>query len=388
MIESADIVIVGGGPVGAALGLALQASGLDVLSLEARGAEAAALVAADERPLALSHGSRLILERLDVWDALASATPITRIHVSQAGGFGRVLLDARDAGLPAYGYVVHYGELVRALTQAVQQRLPRYRFGARVTGIETEGANAIAQYARDGGIADTATAPLVVVADGGGLVPGAEIHTRDYGQTAVTGTVSAERSHAGTAYERFTRYGPLALLPMGREMALIWTTTPERAADLAAMPQPVFIAALQKEFGDRLGAFRAVSARSVYPLALKYARHTALPHTILIGNAAQTLHPVAGQGFNLGLRDAWELSEEIRACEPEWLGQADMLERVHRRRRMDRRGSIAFTDFLVRVFKDDMPPLRLARGLGLAALDQMPLLKGFLARRMTFGARG
>jgi 2-octaprenyl-6-methoxyphenol hydroxylase len=388
MNENADIVIVGGGPVGAALALALQGSGLDVLSLEARGAEAAALVAADERPLALSHGSRLILERLDVWGALANATPIKRIHVSQSGGFGRVLLDARDADLPAYGYVVPYGELVRALSQAAQQRLPRYRFGARVTAMHSEGASAVVEYARDGGIADTATAPLVVVADGGALVAGIDIRTKDYGQTAVTARVGTEVHHGGTAYERFTSRGPLALLPMGESMALIWTTTPDHAAELAAMPEPSFLLALQSAFGDRLGAFRSASVRAVYPLTLKYARHIVLPRTVLIGNAAQTLHPVAGQGFNLGLRDAWELAEEVIACEPEWLGQDDMLERVRRRRQVDRVASIRFTDSLVRVFSNDVPPLRIARGLGLAALDQLPILKRFLARRMTFGARG
>jgi 2-octaprenyl-6-methoxyphenol hydroxylase len=388
MNESADIVIVGGGPVGAAFALALQGSGLDVLPLEARGAEAAALVAADERPLALSHGSRLILERLDVWGALANATPIKRIHVSQAGGFGRVLLEAHDAGLPAYGYVVPYGELVRALSHAVQQRLSRYRFGARVTAMHSEGASAFVEYKRDDGIDDMATAPLTVVADGGALVAGIDIRTRDYGQTAVTARVQAQAGHGGTAYERFTRNGPLALLPMGNDMALIWTTTPDHAAALAAMSDASFLAALQAAFGDRLGAFRSASARGIYPLTLKYARHIVLPRTVLIGNAAQTLHPVAGQGFNLGLRDAWELAEEVIASEPEWLGQDDMLERVRRRRQIDRVASIRFTDSLVRVFSNDVPPLRIARGLGLAALDQLPILKTFLARRMTFGARG
>ena len=388
MNESADIVIVGGGPVGAALALALLGSGLDVLSLEARGAEAAALVAADERPLALSHGSRVILERLDVWSALANATPIRRIHVSQAGGFGRVLLEARDADIPAYGYVVPYGELVRALTQAAQQRLPRYRLGARATALRIEGASAIVEYTRDDGVSDMATAPLAVVADGGALAAGVDIRTKDYGQTAVTARVQTQAAHGGTAYERFTRNGPLALLPMGDDMALIWTTTPEHAADLAAMSDASFLAGLQNAFGDRLGAFRSTSARAVYPLTLKYARHIVLPRTVLIGNAAQTLHPVAGQGFNLGLRDAWEVAEEIIASEPEWLGQDDMLERVRRRRQVDRVASIRFTDSLVRVFSNDVAPLRVARGLGLAVLDQLPILKTFLARRMTFGARG
>src|SRR5512133_2188190 len=186
------------------------------------------------------------------------------------------------------------------------------------------------------------------------MVAGTDIRTKDYGQMAVTARVNAQLQHGGTAYERFTSHGPLALLPMGEDMALIWTTTHDNAARLAAMSEAEFLAALQTAFGDRLGIFRSASARAVYPLTLKYARHIVLPHTILIGNAAQTLHPVAGQGFNLGLRDAWELAEEVAACEPEWLGQDDMLERVRRRRQVDRVASIRFTDALVRVFSNDV----------------------------------
>jgi 2-octaprenyl-6-methoxyphenol hydroxylase len=388
MNETADLVIVGGGPVGAALALALQPCGLDVLALEARGPQAPALTAGDDRPLALSHGSRLILERLGIWSALSAASPIARIHVSQAGGFGRVLMDAREAGVPAYGYVVPYGELARAFAAAMKARVPRYRTGARATGLRVDGNTAIVDYTLDGHVADSAAAPLVVVADGGGLVPEADVQTRNYGQTALTARVTAELPHQAVAYERFTAHGPLALLPMGTDMALIWTNTPERADELAALPDARFLAALQNEFGNRLGRFVAVGARTLHPLVLKYAHHAVLPRTILIGNAAQTLHPVAGQGFNLGLRDAWELAQELRRCEPEWLGQPDMLERVRRKRRIDRRASIGFTDFLVRVFTSGQPPVRVARGLGLAALDQLPFAKQFLARRMMFGTRG
>ena len=388
MIETADVVIVGGGPVGAALALALQPCGLDVVSLEARSVQAPALVAAGQRPLALSHGSRLVLERLGVWDALASPTPISRIHVSQAHAFGRVLLDAREDGLPAYGYVVPYGELARALAHAVRQRVPRHRCGARVTAVQAQAASVSVEYGTEGGLADAVSAPLAVVADGGSMVAGADIVTRDYGQTAVVARVATGLPHGGVAYERFTRHGPLALLPMGEGMAVIWTTTPDRAAELAAISESAFLAALQSEFGDRLGAFVGASARTVYPLILKYARQIVLPRTVLIGNAAQTLHPVAGQGFNLGLRDAWELAEEIASSEPEWLGEPQMLERVRRRRRIDRIASIRFTDTLVRVFSNEIAPLRLARALALAALDQVPMLKTFLARRMTFGVRG
>ena len=385
--DSADIAIVGGGPVGAALGLALESTGLDVLILEARSNDALTSSDADGRPLALSHGSRLILERLGVWGSIAS-TPIGRIHISQAGGYGRVMLDARETGLPAYGYVVSYGELARALRELARRRLPRYRLGARVSAVRPGRAQAIVEYVQDDRDVASVTAALVVVADGGALVTGSHRQVRDYGQSAVTARIVTERPHGGSAYERFTRDGPLALLPLRDELALVWTTRPERAVELCELAEDRFLSALQSEFGDRLGALRGASGRAVYPLVLKFAQNVTLPHTVLIGNAAQTLHPVAGQGFNLGLRDAWELADEISACEPEQLGQDMMLARVRRRRRIDRRGSIAFTDFLVRMFSNDTAPLRAARGVGLALLDSMPPLKNFVARRMTFGTRG
>lgn len=387
MTESADVVIVGGGPVGAALGLALEPSGLNVLALEARGEGAQAPPEAAARPLALSYGSRLILERLGVWEALAGVTPIERIHVSQAGGYGRVVLDARAAGLDAYGYVVDYGRLDAALSGAARERMPGYRPRARVTAVHPGAAHALVEYVRDG-VECTVEAALAAVADGGASVASARMKTRDYRQSAVTARVRTELPHRHTAYERFTRDGPLALLPMGADMAVVWTMSPERAAELAAAPAEAFLQALQAQFGERLGLFRDVRGRTVHPLALRFAAEATLQHTILIGNAAQSLHPVAGQGFNLGLRDAWELATEIADCEPEWLGQAAMLAAAGRRRRLDRRAAVTFTDLLVRVFSNDLPPLRMARGAALAVLDSVPPLKAFLARRMTFGARG
>jgi 2-octaprenyl-6-methoxyphenol hydroxylase len=388
MSEHADIVVVGGGPVGAAVALALAGSGLEVLVLEARAGMSASVRDGDERPLALSHGSRLILERLGVWDALSTLTPIERIHISQAGGFGRVLLEARDTGLPAYGYVVHYGELAAALVAAARRTVPRYLDGTQVTAVQPGTPTAAADFVRGGGACGAARGALVVVADGGGRVEGQDVRQRDYGQCALTARISAERPHRATAYERFTRHGPLALLPAGEELALVWTTLPERAAELQALNERAFLDALQHEFGGRLGRFTAARARAVYPLTLKVMREATQPHVVFVGNAAQTLHPVAGQGFNLGLRDAWELAEVILATAPECIGDEAMMKRLRQRRTIDRRGSVLFTDFLVRVFSNDLAPLRAARGAGLALLDALPVAKHVLARRMTFGARG
>jgi 2-octaprenyl-6-methoxyphenol hydroxylase len=190
------------------------------------------------------------------------------------------------------------------------------------------------------------------------------------------------------AYERFTPDGPLALLPMGEGMAVVWTTTPANARLLCGLPEDVFLERLQAAFGGRLGAFQGARACSSYPLVLRFADRIAKTRVVALGNAAQTLHPVAGQGLNLGLRDAWELAGTIQGLAAAEIGAAAHLRAYAARRRIDRRGGIAFTDALVRLFSNDIAPLKLARGLGLAALGAAPPLKDFLVRRMTFGARG
>lgn len=378
-----DVLIVGGGPVGAALALALRGTGLEVRQIEARAPEA---VKSDPRPIALSHGSRLILERLGVWDALAPATPIARIHVSQRGGFGRVELDAQEACLPALGYVVDYGRLAATLARALEAPGGGSRIQATVSAFETSENEAHACFDSDRGPARIA-ARLIAVADGGALTP-ERIHTRDYHQSVVTARVASLLPHRNVAYERFTPGGPLALLPMGDQLALVWTTTPEHARQLCESTNAEFLEQLQTAFGGRLGAFRDPGARSQYPLVLKAAEHVAERHLVRLGNAAQTLHPVAGQGFNLGLRDAWELATTTRDPVRAEIGGVSHLRSYEARRWFDRRGGMLFTDALVRLFSNDIAPLRLARGLGLAALGIAPPLKDFVVRRMTFGARG
>ncbi len=376
--ETADVVIIGGGPVGSALALALQPAGWRVVLLEANAA-----ATGDARPLALSYGSRLILERLGVWQALAArATPIRHIHVSQRGGFGRVSLEADEAGLPELGYVIDYSVLAQELARAAQASAADCRTGARVESWCC-GAPARVHY-EIAGVRRVLVAPLVVVADGSGV---AEADTVDYGQCALTARVESEHPHNNTAYERFTPQGPLALLPDGKGWALVWTTAPARAQQLCEQDGPVFLAGLQREFGSRVGDFKSVSGRASYPLRLRRAPRVSLEHVVLIGNAAQTLHPVAGQGFNLGLRDAWELAGHAQgaAAVP---GSAEWLRGYHARRNMDRGGGIGITHALVRIFSNDLPPLRIARGAGLTLLGCLPPLKNFLIRRMTFGIRG
>ena len=376
-----DAVVIGGGPVGAAAALELQAAGFNLLLIEAR---AAAALSTDARPLALSYGSRLILERLDVWEALAPATAIQRIHVSHRGRIGRAVLTAAEAGLPALGYVVDYAGLVFALERRLEEmRVPTMR-GARVTSMAHDAASARLEYESPGG-AGECYASLVIIADGNAEAAGIEVRVTDYGQCALTARVTTERPHAHTAYERFTPEGPLALLPSGDGYALVWTTTPERADWLCAASAEVFLTELHARFGERLGRFTHVGPRASHRVSLRTAQHISAGRAVLIGNAAQALHPVAGQGFNLGLRDAWELASEMRR---RGVHDQGLMESYRLRRRIDRAGGIAFTHTLNTIFSNDWLPVALARGAGLTFLDCAPPVKDFVVRRMVFGARG
>ena len=396
--EALDILIAGGGPVGAALALALEGSGHSVLLTEARSAESsgarsaessgargidagAARAAAprDARAIALSYASRLILERLHAWSGMP-VTPIATIHISQRGGFGRTLIRAEDCELPALGYVANYDDLQTSLLAAPcsAQRL----FGARLTGFD--GSTAVVQ-TQEG---ERSFAPrLTVFADGARIADdrAAPAYSKDYHQTALVAWVQAAQAHRGRAWERFTPEGPLALLPHGAGYALVWTASPDRAARLAALDTATFLAELHASFGDRLGAFVEAGERSAFPLVLRYRREETQPRSLAVGNAAQTLHPVAGQGFNLGLRDAWELA--LLARETTEPGGDSFIAGFRRARALDRRAGIQFTDGLVGLFSNANPLFSLGRGAGLLALDLAPFARRFIARRMIFGAR-
>ena len=390
MSTDTDIVIVGGGPVGAALALALRDSGLSVTVLEARAGVTPGT--SDPRPIALSHSSRLLLERLGAWRALAltaltAPTAIRSIHVSQRGGFGRVAMSAADAGVPALGYVVDYNALYFAFADAMQNAHGDYREGARATVLQRDGDDQRIDYMRDG-VAATLRARLVVVADGGDIAGLAPPKTIAYAQHAITARVRTALHHKNVAYERFTPEGPLALLPFGEEMALVWMLTPERAAALQGADASVFLAALREAFGGRLGDFIAVDQRANFPLALRYAADAAVAGVITIGNAAQTLHPVAGQGFNLGLRDAWELARLLRTNPVQTMVHPHIVRSYSAGRRIDRYATIAATHGLVRLFSNDFFPLSVARGAGMTVLGCVAPARDFLARRMIFGTRG
>jgi len=381
-----DIAIIGGGPVGAALALALRDSNLNICVLEARPENTASN---DARALALSYGSRLLLGRLGVWNALQDVSPIRTIHISQKHSFGRTLLHAKELDVPELGYVLPYPSLQNTLTDTLKSSSVKTIYGANVTSLEHASNNAIIQYQQNGA-EHTLHTRLAVVADGGKLLEAShppEVH--DYGQSALITHITCSAPQAERAYERFTAQGPLALLPFTTGYELVWTAPHQQAQELLKWDDARFLSELQSHFGDRVGDFLTVGKRTCFPLGLKRApQQTPMPHTALIGNAAQTMHPVAGQGFNMGLRDAWELAQEILDATRETLGTQAMLKNYCDSRRTDRSAGIRFTDGLVRLFSNDLPGLSAGRAAILTALDCLPFAKKFVAKRMMFGANG
>ncbi|MDE2260425.1 MAG: FAD-dependent monooxygenase [Betaproteobacteria bacterium] len=378
-----DIVIVGGGPVGAAAALGLARAGHGVTLLEAR----ASMLADDRRTLAIAYGSKLILEDLGAWPAASEVTPITNIHVTQKGHFGQTVITAEDARVPALGYVMRYNALVEALARALTATSIEVVTGAAVTRVIPHEDKTEIHWG-EGVTAQSCVARLAVLADGGRALTAATFGTpkeSPYAQVALVAQVHTNETPRGRAYERFTPSGPVALLPFERHYALVWTGTQAEVEALVALPDEVFLARLQRYFGDRAGQFLRVNARSWFPLTLKVVKQVTRPHAVCIGNAAQTMHPVAGQGFNLGLRDAAGLCQVAQGVSRETLGSADMLARYVRLRARDRRAGIGLTHALVTGFSNRLPLLPLLRGNALTAMNLLPITRRALARVMMFG---
>ncbi|WP_261319995.1 UbiH/UbiF/VisC/COQ6 family ubiquinone biosynthesis hydroxylase, partial [Burkholderia contaminans] len=377
----------GGAPGGRALaGWLARRSATQHASIALIDAREPAASTNDPRAIAVSHGSRVLLDTL-AWPA--DATPIEHIHVSQRGHFGRTLIDRDEHGVAALGYVVRYGSLVQALAGAVR--------GTRVDWLTSTTARAPQQdadgvtLALDGPQGERTLRARVVINAEGGLFheqqADAGKHRRDYGQTAIVGTVTVSAPRPNVAWERFTHEGPLALLPLGgprqAEYALVWCCTPDEAARRAALPDDAFLRELGTAFGARMGDFVAIAGRASFPLGLSAAQTLVNGRVAIVGNAAQTLHPVAGQGLNLGLRDAHTLVDTLSAQGFE----ATALATFNARRALDRRFTIGATDTLARLFTIDSGPLPLLRGAALTALEFVPPLKKVIARQMMFGQR-
>ena len=389
--ESYDIAIVGGGMVGASLAVALEGLGVRTALIEAVPHDAAAQPSFDERTTALSNGSRRILETLGVWQDLANAaTRIAKIHVSDQGHFGFARIDAAELGRDAVGHVVPNRALGAALWSRLSRRPDLEVFcPARVATIDIREDAVELAIAPD----RILRARLVVAADGIDSAVrrafGVGVETRDYLQAAIITTVLPGKFHDHVAYERFTSSGPLALLPIadGR-CTLVLTLSPAAAEAAMGWSDEQFLSEVQARFGWRLGRLLKVGARRAYPLSLSRAQRSSAGRCIVVGNAAQALHPVAGMGFNLGLRDVASLAELIAEKCGDGRGEIDSIAAAYDAwRAPDRREVIAFTDGLVRVFASPWGPVRRLRNLGLLAFDLLPPAKAALSA-LSIGAAG
>jgi 2-octaprenyl-6-methoxyphenol hydroxylase len=424
-----DIAIIGGGMVGASLACALRDSGLRIAVIETVPLSAAAQPSFDDRTIALAHGGRRIFETMGVWEAIdqLGVAPIEHIHVSDRGRFGLTRLHASESGLPALGYVVESRVLGAALLSVVQQSPAiQWLCPATVTDLQV-GADHVSLEVRQGEETRTLTTRLVAAADGADSAVreklGISFERTEYDQTAVVTNATVTRPHEKTAYERFTRSGPLAILPMRRDaqvsreagsrersmrmdaqvprslhtrglsaehrVGVVWSVRRAEAETLLGWGDAEFLAHLQDCFGGRLGEFTRLGRRGAYPLRLTRIREQARPRVVLIGNAAHTVHPVAGQGFNLGLRDVAALAEVLvdasRAGRD--FGELAVLREYTDWRARDNRVIAGFTDGLIRLFANDFLPLAILRNAGLIAVDVLPPIKRRFVR-VTSGLAG
>lgn len=390
-----DVLVVGGGLAGGSLALALRGTGLRVGIIEPIQEAQRKASSAGERALALAWGSTQILDQIGVWrEAEKKSAPIRHIHVSDHGHFGKLRMSAEQEGVPALGYVATARTLEEGVAAALAASPVAMMCPARVVGLKA-GGDAIYASVRQGETGINLTARLLVAADGGNstvrklLEIGQSV--RDYGQTAIVTEVETGRGSDFTAYERFTSAGPLAFLPVGRRRySVVWTQKTEDAVDLVGLSDAEFTRRLQSAFGYWLGKITLASGRQGFPLKLIRAQRMVDERVVLIGNAMHQLHPVAGQGLNLGLRDVALLAEMLvaRMAFKEDIGERAFLERYAQARQGDLDKVIRFTDGTVRLFSNDLAPLAFARNAGLLALDRFGPGKRLLARHaMGLGGR-
>ena len=391
--------IVGGGMVGASLALALQdcarQSGWTIRLIEAQPpVKGGWQPSYDNRSTALSHGSRRLFERLGVWADLAKrAEPIRQIHVSDRGHPGSARMYAEQEGVPALGYIVENAWLGEVLIGNLDQQAIDWLAPARVAHARPQpGGYQLDLQVPDG--TPQLDSDLLIIADGGrsGLLDQLGIHRKvnPYQQVAVIANVTTAKGHAGVAYERFTETGPLALLPLsGQRSALVWTLAVDVAEEVARLPDAAFLERLQAAFGFRMGALTRVGERASYPLNLIEADEQIRSHLVVLGNAAHSLHPIAGQGFNLSLRDAMALADCLMRAQREGQhpGSLPVLQAYLDGQRGDQRATVAFSHYLTQLFSNQQSLLVAGRNAGLLAMDLLPPLKTLLARQ-GMGLRG
>ncbi|MBS1269704.1 MAG: 2-octaprenyl-6-methoxyphenol hydroxylase [Gammaproteobacteria bacterium] len=385
-----DIVIVGGGLIGASLACALKSTGLAIALVEAVSFRSGTQPSYDEKMLSLAPASCRILDGIGAWRAIKShgVTPIEHIYVSDRGNWGKTRLSASEFGIPALGYVVSARvvglSLVRRIadTHAAELYCP-----AKVTAVETD-TDGVSVSVDTEGSAVRIRCRLVILADGGtsttrGMV-GIEASAKDYGQTAILCTVTSASPRPGTAFERFTSTGPLAMLPTtGDRYAVVWTAKTDDVERILCCSAEEFLERLQVRFGDWLGQLTSPSRRRPYALKLIQVKHPVGRRALVIGNAAHTIHPVAAQGFNLGLRDVAVLAEVLATHlkHDRDIGRKEVLNNYRDRRRHDIRNTTRFTDALIRIFANERPHMVVGRNIVLNALNHLPDAKSALMKR-------
>ena len=387
-VHDYDLIIVGGGMVGAGLAIALSGQGLRLALIDAHAPGDPGQAGYDDRAIALAYGSRRIFEGMGLWPAMApGAEPICDIHVSDRGHFGFTRLSAAEERVPALGYVA----TARRIGQALLARLHAcvdvdWIAPAQVVAVASDDIAAHVTIEDQSG-SRVLNAALLVAADGGRSFVreqlGLPMRQWQYGQSAVIANVTPGQPHHNVAYERFTDSGPLAMLPMSEgRCALVWTVRDEQLEGVMALDDAGFVAAVQERFGYRLGRFRRVGKRASYPLQLLRVQELVRQRIAIIGNAAHTLHPIAGQGFNLGLRDVAALAEEVTQARQaqQDIGADSVLAAYEDWRLAEQRNVALATDGLARLFSNPLPPLRLGRNLGLLAMDLLPPARHALAR--------
>jgi 2-octaprenyl-6-methoxyphenol hydroxylase len=374
-----DITIVGAGPVGMSLTAMLVQQGVKSERILLIDAKPESTSLQDPRSLALAAGSKQILDTLHSWPT--HATSITQIHVSRRGSFGRTLIKSDDYALPALGYVCRYGEVIASLISTLKHHGVQILRPVTITDSQETDSH-IALTLDDDSIIHTA---CLIQAEGGIFGSQSTLPLyRDYEQSAIVTHVHCSAPIAGRAYERFTSEGPFALLPQDEGYALVWCARPETVARLLELSDAEFLQACQSTFGNRLGQFTQTAARISYTLGLN-AHPASTARSVAIGNAAQTLHPVAGQGLNLGLRDAAVLARLLaRDCSPASLAE------FMQTRSSDRKLTIYLTDVMARVFASspDHSWTQTLLGLSLGGIDAIKPVKKYLAEQMMFGWRG